>query len=179
MKSVIEIVWNPATLFFVAVVILLISALKKNNSFFNVRSIFRDQFALFKDSPFQYFVFYFVPLLLAVGSTMLKCIDDTILDNFNIVLSIIISMLFTFISILTSKDKLSGMGETVKYETINTALFEVVLCVIALLISNIYLFGGIFDAPIASVIVSTALYYLMFTILLQLFVILKRIKSLS
>ena len=167
------------TLFFVAGIILLINALQKNNNFFNVRSIFRDQFALFKDSPSQYIVFYLVPLLLAIGSTILKRVDNTILDNFNIVLSIIISMLFAFISILTSKDKLSSKGEAVRNETINTALFEVVLCVISLLLSNIYLFGGIFDVPISSEIVSTVLYFLMFTILLQLFVILKRIKALN
>lgn len=179
MKSVIEIIWNPAILFLVAAVILLVNATKKNNSFFNIRSIFRDQFALFKEAPSQYIVFYFVPLLLAVGSAMLKRIDADILNNFNIILSIIMSMLFAFISILTSNNNLSEQGMKVKDETVNTALFEIVLCVIALLLSNIYLFGGIYDMPVISEIVSVVLYYLMFTILLQLFVILKRVKNLN
>ena len=102
-----------------------------------------------------------------------------LINNINIVLSIFVSMLFAIMSILNGYEK-SNKTQYLKVfdETNNTIVFETILCIVVLILSFIVLFIDNFENNILLVIISIIIYYLMFTIILHIFIIIKRMKSL-
>ena len=166
-------------MFWIAGIILVLNFLRKNNNFFDVKSIFVEQFKMFSDSKGQILIFYIVPLLLAIGTVRIKCIDKEMINNINIVLSIFLSMLFAMLSILHGyKGEKSSNYTKVLKETNNTIMFECVLCINVLILSFIELFIDNYIYSISLLIMSGLIYYLMFTIILHIFIIIKRLKNL-
>jgi len=169
-------------MFGISIIILLFCFTRKNNNFFDIRSIFKHHFSIFNRNLFQLFVFYFIPLLLAFGTLGIKTIDKYIINNVNIVLAIFISMFFAMISILYSTSSKENVTDEKRkkllHETINTILFECVLSIILLVISFIVLFIDDYNLSWPIVIVSLIIYYLLFVIILNVFIVIKRIKKL-
>ena len=156
MNKVIEILVSPYLLFSMAGIILVVNFLRRNNNFFDVRSIFTQQFAMFKNCKGQIIVFYIVPLILAIGIVRIRLIDKDIINNINIVLSIFVSMLFAMLSILSGYEKNNNTQfSKVLDETNNTIIFETVLCIIILILSFIVLFINNFEYSISLIIKHT------------------------
>lgn len=63
-------------------------------------------------------------------------------------------------------------------ETFNTTIFEIILCLLLLFISFIVLFIGDFKESIALRIASGTIYYLTMITILNILVVIKRIKVL-
>ena len=89
-------------------------------------------------------------MFFAIGIVQIRCADKEILNNLNVVLSILIAMFFSVLSILCSID---GKTKGDKYrqlliETFTTTVFEILICLLLLLISFIALFVGIFEKSI-------------------------------
>ncbi len=84
------------------------------------------------------------------------------------------------LSILCAFDK--GKGNTVYQqllkETFNTTVFEIILCLILLFISFVILFIGNYDESIVLKCVSGIIYYLTIIAILNILVVIKRIKVL-
>lgn len=179
MNKVIEILLSPYLLIGIAGIILIVNFLRRNNNFFDVRPIFRQQFSMFRNCKGQIVIFYIVPLIIAIGIVRIRLIDKDIINNINIVLSIFVSMLFAIMSILNGYEK-SNKKQCLKVldETNNTIVFETILCIVILILSFIVLFIDNFEKNILLVIVSVIIYYLMFTVILHIFIIIKRMKSL-
>lgn len=133
---------------------------------------------MFADAKGQIVVFYVVPLILAYAVTKNKHIDQNIVDNIIIVLSIILSMLFAMLSIINGYQKINSKYAKVLDETNNSILFQSVLCVITLIISFSQFFINTYSCEVITKIISFVLYYLIFVIILNTFIILKRMKSL-
>ena len=169
-------------MFGISIMILLFCFTRRNNNFFDIRSIFRHHFSIFNGNKFQLFVFYFVPLMLAFGTLEIKTIDKDVISNINIVLAIFISMFFAMISILYNvplkKDVNDDRNKKLLNETINTILFGCVLSIILLIVSFIVLFADNYSLSWAIFIVSLLIYYLLFVIVLNIFIIIKRVKKL-
>ena len=174
----ISILMKPYIWFYLSCFILIVSLIRKNNNFIDIRPIFIQQLKIFKDCKEQLINFYVVPLFLTIGSLLIKRIDEDIVNNIIIVLSILISMFFASLSILTSfQNKNDNYLITLK-ETYNTVMFEVILCIIVLILSFIKVFTGNYKESVSLTIISGLVYYLMFTIILQIFIIMKRMKAL-
>jgi len=178
LHKILETIGSSWFLFALSAAILLCFTIRKNNNFFDVRKIFLDQFKMFKNAKEQLLVFYFVPFILSVAVVKIKCIDTTIINNIVIVLSIFISMLFAMLSILNSYNSKKPEYVVVLNETYNTIMFECILCIFALLISFAQFFIGEIKCRWILVLVSAILYYLIFTIILHVFIIIKRMKAL-
>lgn len=179
MAKFIEVITSPYLLFGIAGIVLLFNFLKRNNNFFDFKAIVIQQFAIFKNCKGQIFVFYIVPLILAIGVVKIKLVDKDIINNINIVLSIFISMLFAMLSIVNGYEKKNReLYAKLLDETNNTIIFEIILCIIILLLSFAVLFIDNFANSIPLLITSLILYYLMFTIILHVFIIIKRMKNL-
>ncbi len=167
-------------LFAISSAILLFSLMCKNSNFLDIRQIFVQHFRIFKGNPLQLISLFFVPVLIAVGIVEVKCIDKDILSNLNIILSILTAMFFSMLSILCAFDK--GKGTTVYQqllkETFNTTVFEIILCLILLFISFVLLFIGNYDDSIVLKCVSGIIYYLTIITILNILVVIKRIKVL-
>lgn len=170
---------SPALLIVLSGLILFISGIRENNNFFDVRNIFKEQFSLFESCKEQLVVFYLVPAFLSLAITQIKSIDMTIINNLNIVLAIFTSMLFAMLSIISSyKNGTNKTYNKVLRETFNSIIFEIVLCIITLIVSFVYLFMDGVKNMLLIKIFSFVEYYLVFVFLLNIFVVIKRMKVL-
>lgn len=127
--------------------VLLLSLLPKNSNFLDVRSIFAQHFNVFRGNWLQFFGIFIVPILFSIGIVQIRCVDKEILNNLNIVLSILIAMFFSVLSILSAIDGQIRRDEYQQLltETFTTTIFEIILCLLLLLISFIVLFIGVFE----------------------------------
>lgn len=167
-------------LFSIGSVLLCLCLCVKHSNFLDIRQILIQHFCVFKGSPLQLIGIFFAPILFAVGLVEIKCIDKDILSNLNIILSILTAMFLSVLSILCSFNK-EGKNENYKQllkETFNTSIFEIILCLLLLFISFIVLFIGEFEETIALKVTSGAIYYLTMITILNILVVIKRIKVL-
>lgn len=184
-------IWG-ALLVAVSAILICGSLLRKNESYFNLRSVFRRHFGLFENCKFQYFVFYGFPLLLSVGLAMLYETNNAFFSELSVILSILVSILFAILSILCGYDYSSVADERQKKratavlrDTVNAIVFTAVLSVFLLLYGLVFSVvsmdsfkGWIFDATMAKRIVSGMTYYVFTVILLNLLLIIKHMSKL-
>ncbi len=171
----------PTILFLVSILILILNFFSRNNNFFDVRGVFKQHFAIFLGAPFQIVVFFITPLLISIGIVLIKTIDKDIINNINIVLSIFISMFFAMLSILTGIEKKAGNNSEYNdllKETFNTIIFENILCLVILVISFVQLFINDYTVSLYLKIASFIIYYLIIVVVLNIFVVIKRVKVL-
>ena len=179
LKNIIEIALSPQSFFIVSAFLLIINSVQKNNNFFDVSFIIKSQYNLFKENKFQMIIFFVVPFLLAVGVIKIKYIDKDIINNINIVLSIFISMFFAMLSILGGMSKSNKeQYNIVLKETFNTIMFECILCIIILILSFTTLFLDSYEPTIILMLISLFIYYLIFVVVLNIFVVIKRLTIL-
>ncbi len=159
--------------------------LRKNESFFNLNEIVRNHIKTFKHCKSQYVIFYVLPLVFSVGLSMVYVAGATFYSELSVVVSILLTMLFAILSVLTSRkydlsnEKLrANICDTVK-ETINAIIFDVLLCIFLLLYSLVMLIvGGIPGMDgIFKQIFAGASYYVFTVILLILLLIVKRMSK--
>lgn len=160
--------------------VLLLSLLPKNSNFLDIRSIFAQHFKVFKGNVLQFISIFMVPAIFSIGIVQVCCVEKEILNNLNIVLSILIAMFFSVLSILSTFD---GKANGNKYqqlltETFTATIFEIIICLLLLLISFFVLFVGVFEKTVFFKIVSGIIYYLTIVVILNILVIIKRIKVL-
>lgn len=85
---------TSVVLFVIGIVFLVFSFSLKMSNFLDVRTIFSEHLSVFKGNPLQLVSIFIVPALFSVGIVKIRCIDREILNNLNIVLSILIAMFF-------------------------------------------------------------------------------------
>ena len=158
-------------LFIVGTVVLIFSFSLKMSNFLDVRSIFLEHFSVFKGNPLQLVSIFIVPVLFSIG----------ILNNLNINLSILIAMFFSTLSILCAfadKDNKNSKYKQLLKETFNATIFEALVCLLLLFISFVTLFIGEFKQSLYLQIISGSIYYLAIVAVLNILVIIKRLKVL-
>lgn len=184
-------IWG-AILAAMSVILIFGSLLRKNESYFNLRSVIQRHFGLFKNCKFQYFVFYGFPLLLSVGLAILYEANNQFFSELNVILSILVSILFAILSILCGYDYSSVADERQKKnatdvlrDTVNAIVFTATLSVFLLLyglvfsVVNMDSFNNwILDATMTKRIVSGMAYYIFTVILLNLLLIIKHMSKL-
>lgn len=170
----------------ISILLILISLLRKNESFFNLRHIIGTHLSLFKSCKSQYFVFYGLPLLFSVGLAMIYEAGETFYSNLSVIVSILISMLLAVLSILTGREYglisdsgLRDRARRVVSETITAIIFDAVLCVFLLLYGLVMVIidGVNFDADIITRVFAGVSYYIFTVILLNLLLIIKRMSK--
>lgn len=164
--------------FVVSGVLILLFLFKKTSNFFDFRDIVTKQMRMFKGSPEQYVLYYGIPVLLAWGTVNKRTIDDVVINNVNIVITILLSVLFATLSTISPLHSSVKGFAPLKEETINTILFEALLCVFTLVLSFIVIFSSGYGRTVFSVVVSSLIYYCVYVIILQLLVVFKRTSKL-
>ena len=184
----------PIILFSISAALIVLALIQKNSNFMDVRTIIKKHLSVFKGSPLQFIVLFVVPLFLAIASVQIKPVNENIINNINIVLAILISMLFSMLSILSAfpvkldkkKDEMARVVSTdtdkvydrVLGETFNSLMFECIQSILVLICSCSILFFGYYEKGAFLYIISTILYYLFFVLVLNIFVIIKRMMAL-
>lgn len=177
-----------------AFLILLFCIIFKKENFLDVRSVIKRHLALFENCKSQYWIFYFLPAVLATGISLIYRAQETFYSNLSVILSIILSILLAILSILATKDYTSAdkdcdseekkrRKERLKIsikETNNVILFDTLLCVVLLLynlIITIILESEIKLFVFTNIFTGIAC-YLFIVVLLNLLLVIKRISKL-
>lgn len=184
--------WSDILLY-ISLGLICCALLQKNSNFLDIRKVFADHFAIFDNSPLQKFVIFIVPFLLSISAVYTQLLTKDIVNNLNIVLSILISMFFAILSILSSFTYKSTDPKTVtdvslrkkaeKYnkllkQTFNAVIFESVLSIVVLILSFAQLFSNNFSETWKLKVISLIVYYLALVIVFNILVVIKRMKSL-
>jgi len=178
---------------YISIILITIALLQKNSSFLDIRSIILKHLKVFHKSPLQCVVIFGTPLLISIAALNKQVLSKDIVNTLNVVLSILISMFFAMLSILSAlnpkvinkdqendtiaKDAAMQYNNLLK-ETFNAVMFECILCILLLATSFTLLFINKFSTSWQLALVSGIVYYLSLVIILNIFVIIKRIKAL-
>ncbi len=157
---------------------MLITFSVKLGNFVNIRDIIKKHLSFFKNNKLQFISIYIVPIILSVYMGTIHLINKELLNNLIIILSILISMFFAVLTILCSIDikNKNDVYKELLNETYTSTVFEIIICIFLLLISFAALFMGKGFNELIDTIASDTIYYLTFILILNIFVIIKRIE---
>lgn len=193
MNLIVEKLSISSILLWISVILTITALLQKNSNFLDVRSIIIAHFEVFSGSPLQCVVIFGVPFLIAIVALNRQLLSRDIVDTLNVVLSILISMFFAMLSILSAlnpktisaerKNDVIAASKVDEYnlllkETFNAIMFECILCILVLATSFALLFINSFSVSWQLTLTSGVVYYLSLVIIFNIFAIIKRIKIL-
>lgn len=174
-----------------AIILIAFFLFKKNEPFFNLREILSQHILLFQNCKSQYFVFYFFPLLLSIGLSLLVTVNTAFFSHLGVVLSIILSMLLALMSILTNYDysiienqKQKEKLKVVVKQTTNAIIFSCIIGILMLLIGFVVIAVSDkniswipIDLNLCKILLSVFTYYGLCVILLTLLLIIKNLTK--
>lgn len=179
---------NPALWIGIGVFFVIIYAHKKTDNYIDVKGIIANHYSIFNKSIIQIMFFSVIPLLFAIGFTLAQTVTEEISDCLNVIFSIFVAMFFSILSILLSilskdgKEERKENAQSKEYiklieQSNDTVIFEILLSVVLLFIILIYSLLPEDANNIIKVIFSVIIYYLTASVLLNIFILIKRLKS--
>lgn len=81
-------------LFTLGILLILGALLQNNSNFLDVRKIITQHLSVFSKSPLQIIAIFIAPFLIAIAAVEDHPLTEAIVNNLNIILSILISMFF-------------------------------------------------------------------------------------
>lgn len=156
---------------------------RKRNSFFNVTEIIKDHFSIFSECKGQYITFLFLPSIIAIGLTGKHNLNDDIINTINVIISILAAMFFSILAIIATdrsldsdKEKQTNRNNIILLkQTFNSVMLEIINCVFILIFTTLY--NSISNIPYLNRIISFLVYFLLIITLVNIFMILKRLKT--
>lgn len=178
-------------LIIIAIIPVLFSFHNEHKSFFNIKTVIKDHLKIFKDCKSQYFIFYGSPFLLSVGLAFIYDAQDNFYDNLSVIISIILSMLFAVLAILTNYDfsersdddqnRTTTHEKVLKIvnETTDSIMFETMICVFLLIYGMIVVIvRGVMPLNVIVNKILTGVSCFLFTVLLlDLLIVVKRMTK--
>lgn len=158
---------------------------KSQGSFFNLAEIVKNHLKLFSCQKIQYIGFFVLPASFSIGLALLYVADGSFYSNLIVIVSILFSMLFAILGVLTNlkisdcdKVRAERAKKTLE-ETINAILFDSILGVLLLLYGLAMIVA---DSAIKihaiKVALSGGIYYIFAVFTLTLLLIVKRMSRL-
>lgn len=184
----IEFFTNPALWIGIGVFFIIIYANMKTDNYIDIRSIIKNHYSIFDGSIIQILFFTIIPLFFAIGFTLAQTVTKDIYDCLNVVFSIFVAMFFSILSILLSilskdgKDEEKKIKQNKEYlklieQSNDTVIFEILLSIVLLFIILIYSLLPENTDIFVKVVFSVIIYYLTASVLLNIFILIKRLKS--
>lgn len=181
---------NTGLFVFVGILLIVLVSVGKNNSFINITSIFSGYITAFKENKIRLAVFYLSPIIISFGIANFRTVSKEILDNINIVITIILSIFFVMIDLIENKhirpikefNDALGHSEAdfikVKKETIDIILVDAIYSVLYLFISFSIQFIGTDNKEMSVLlyIISIIIYSIVLIVVIHLLIILKRFR---
>lgn len=164
----------------IGIVLVILYSTQKYNNFIRIRGVFTQYLSIFNKSIYQISFFFGVPVLFALSFAQLSEPDQSTFDTMYVVVSILITMFFSVLTMLTGDTGgRNDIYRKVLNETINCILFEIVVSIFILA------YGFIFQMLLEQIpdvlvdICASVFYYMIFFLLLNMFIIVKRFKMLN
>ncbi len=160
--------------------VLFFSLFSKNGNYLDIRGIIASHLKLlFNGNRLQAICIFISPVIFAICIVQFRCLEETVLENLNVVLSILIAMLFSVLSILnTLNTERSDNYLVLLKETFTATAFAILVCLLLLVLSFVWLFVGSFDCSAAGKLFSGITYYLTIVVFLNIPLVIKRIQVL-
>ena len=174
------------TLIIISLIPIIISIIYEKRSFFNLKSVIIKHYAMFKTCKSQMILFIGTPLVLSIGLAMIYDSTKLFYDNLSVIISIVLSMLFAVLAILTNYDyskyqdeKKKERIQNVVTETINSIVFETYICVLLLLYGMIMIIVSEVCQinNITSKVFTGIACFLFSVLLLDLLIVIKRVSK--
>ncbi len=178
--SKLKIFMSPSILFLIALVIIIAYVFISKSNFIDTRRVFKDYFAIFNNEKSHLIVFWGTPLLFSAAVTQVAHIADNSCETIIVFLSILLSAFFAMLSILVSSKgtRTDDLYKQVLSETVSTTLLEIILCILSLIISMaIELVRTVLPTWLTWAL-SYIDFYFIFVMLINILILIKRIKSL-
>lgn len=157
------------------ILIVALYSLRTNNNILKFDKIFQNHFELLKKDKFSLVVFIVVPIIAAISCANLKCITIDIINNINTALSVFIALQFSVVGVLCALPNGDAKYENIKSKAFTEIIFESILSVLTLTISFLCLFVDLENTKSCIVWISSfVLYALIFSTVLNIFIVLKR-----
>ena len=176
-----KIISSPATLFCAAIIIMVIYTLRTETNFLNIKKVFSDYHKIFKNARKHLLIFWGVPVLPALALIQIAPLDANISETLLVFLSILIAAFFSMLSILVTQQghaNTSNQFKSVLKESASIALVEIILCILALIITLSSLIIGTNFHHWIKIVLSFFDYYVIFVMLLNILILIKRTKAL-
>lgn len=160
-------------------VLIIIYLLRKSNNIISVRDIIKQHFELISTDAFTFIIFCLIPIIMSISCSIIRLVTNDILSTVNVVLPIYIGLQFSVAGIICSIQKGNSKYEKIKESAFNEILFESILSILALALSFVITFIQIVNMSKSVILaMSLILYILIFTTVLNTFIVLKRLKFL-
>lgn len=172
---------SPTTLFCIAMIIMVIYTLRTGTNFLNIKRVFSDYYKVFLGAKSHLLIYWGVPILLAFALVQVSLVSNSAAENILVFLSILIAAFFSMLSILVSQQGNSNSSKQFKVvlkESASIVLLEIILCIFALIITLAALILSASIQDWLKVTISFADYYVIFVMLLNTLILIKRIKAL-
>lgn len=181
-----EFIFSPSGLLVLALMILLAGKYIFKKDYLNCFEIIEQHWKCYEDrdgnvSKVTMFLYYGVPFLLALSLVQIKETDEDIINSLTVIVSILTSMFFTLLTLILDmykriktdtnyNDANASISLKLLKETYYAIMFEILMSIVILIMCFIYLFAEKY-----SYLGSVVLYYFAFVLLMNLFMILKRV----
>lgn len=179
---------TPRGLLLFVGMILLIGKFFFHKDYLNCTNIIKMHMNCFKNqeeklSKVSLFLYFGVPMLIALSLIQIRILDDTVVNLLTVIVSILTSLFFTLLTLILDmgkkvrKDKKYNANDAdtsskLLKETYFTIMFEILVSVMILILCFVELFAKMY-----SIFSSLIIYYLTFVLLVNLFIILKRVYT--
>ena len=179
-----------AILVLISIVIIGAFMLFDSKGYFDIRKIFEQYIDIFNRSKFKIIFLYVILLILSIGIGIIEIINDALIDNITLIISILCGAFLAFIPFVMDL-QVKGVRSLKREiyikaceETNCVLIFELLISVIELFFCFIYMFlypkinlnDTIYQITMS--ILSSCIYYLVFIILLNILLVLKRVRIL-
>ncbi|MEY8416683.1 hypothetical protein AAK964_10310 [Tissierella praeacuta] len=179
--------FNPYIWIIISVICLLVSKFVFKIDYANCFEIIEKHIDNFRHRDTKkilivpFFIHFFLPALVALGIVNITIINAEIINNVTVILSILTSMFFTLLVLaidMKSKIEIRDKSQGIKVlvlkklivETYYSIMFEILISITLLILSFIHMFTKKYGY-----ISSFIIYYLLFLLIVNLFIVLKRI----
>lgn len=161
-------------------IILFIGLFIKYNNFLNISSVIKEHLSELWKNKIQFISIFVAPILISYALSVNRIIDEELLSSLNVILSILTAMFFSILGVLcTIREKTEDKAYKVLIEqTFNSTVFEILLCLLLLLLSFTILFIDTFEKNIFTVIASGVIYYFTIIMIINVLMVIKRMKVL-
>ena len=179
-KQLVQFLISPGMLSGTGILLFLLYVFKPSTNFLDVKKVIRDYFAVFSHAKMHIVFFWGLPALFALALIQQAKLTSELSETLLVFLSIFISALFAMLAILVQKQDCNRENyyQKVLAETASVVLFEIILCVFSLLITVSMIFVGELCSAWLVTVSSFLDYYLIFALLMNILILVKRLKAL-
>ena len=178
--AVVQSMFSYKILLPLGIILILLYSLQDSNNFIKIGGIIKDYMGIFNGSKIQIVFFFGIPILFATSFVQLRDFEQEVFDTLYVVVTILITMFFSILTVLAGYRSMGDeQWKKVLNETRCSILFELVVCVFITIYSFVFQMLICIISGIIEIIMSWFLYYMIFILILNAFIVIKRYKILS